>query len=163
MQSIRTDFNNTYINIMHTHLGDCGGAVGDYMVEFNWQGDNPNPDWLRITTEATDEDTLNTFLNAHATLTITTDKQIIDDNGNDTATITCADDAIAGDDSLYYAVWRYDDIREVIEQDTEPVAGGSIELQLSSDTAGLYVVEIRRKVENGFESGYIAITVQESE
>lgn len=101
-----------------------------------------------------------TIVNAHRSLTLTADQRIIPADGVATATITCADAAIAFDAAVTYTVWLDDG--EYTAPTSAPVTDGQVQLALMTEDAGTYRVEIARQGSGNYETGDITITATDS-
>ena len=99
------------------------------------------------------------IVNTHNTLIVSVDQSIIAADGIETATITCADPVIAGDSEVVYRVWLDEDVYSA--PSSASVSGGSVELTLTTEDAGIYVVEIKRHGAGNYQTGYITIEAQE--
>ena len=99
------------------------------------------------------------ILNAHNSLSVSSDKSSIDADGSDTATITCNDAAIAGDSDVDYTVWLDGEVYTATTSTS--VSGGQAQLTLATQDPGEYLIEIKRQGASNYESGYVRIQVQE--
>lgn len=133
-----------------------GGEGNQYAVQ---GGGLKGPDFLQIDTDALDQQTLETVVTAHNSLGVTIDKTTLNADGTDTATITCADALIAGDANLDYVVWVDNAI--YTERSSAPVVNGQVELALTTEVAGEYLVELSRQGVTAYATGYVTITVEE--
>lgn len=99
------------------------------------------------------------IVEAHNTLVVTVDQSVIAADGLDTATISCADPVILGDPTIEFSVWLDGDPYSA--PTAAPVSGGLVELTLTTEDAGIYLVEIKRQGAGDYHTGYITIQAQE--
>jgi hypothetical protein len=100
------------------------------------------------------------IVNAHNTLLVTVDQSVIAADGLDIATITCADPVILGDTSIEFTAWLDD--APYTTPSIAPVSGGVAELTLTTEDAGIYLIEIKRTGAGDYQTGYITIQAQEA-
>ncbi len=147
----RTDYPQAIDQVIRSALGAAttGTSTG------------PQGMTAHLTDEATPEqkELAQTILNAHNQLTVLTNKETITADGADTATITCSDAAIGADAAIDYAVWL-----DGVEYDSgsDTLATGTAELTLATNTAGTYLIEIRRHSGN-YASGYVTVEALDGE
>jgi hypothetical protein len=123
-----------------------GVSTGPYGVRVHFDG----------APSTADSTWANTIVNAHRSLELSVDQAIITADGVDTATITCADSAIALDSNVTYTVWLDGEV--FTEPATAAVTSGEVQLTLTTEEAGLYRVEIARQGAGNYETGEIFIT-----
>ncbi len=141
-----------YLSRLHDSLPRAGGIASDYYVEGT---DGPDA-WVRVTTDVVDETTLQAVIAAHNSLTISSDKAVIQANGVDTATITCSDTTIVADAALDYQVHDLES-GSLEMAGTLDVVSGTATLLFTSALAGTYLIELSRQGSGHYETGYIEV------
>lgn len=152
------------LNRLHETLPVLGGTLADYRVEgggYDPMTGQGRPDFLRITTElpGVTEALLNAVLTGHNSLPVSSDKSVLAADGNDTATIICNAPALANDISVDYGVWLNGSVYSAVA--TAPVVSGTVTLTLTTEEAGEYLIEMRRRGVGNYQSGYITLQAQE--
>lgn len=99
------------------------------------------------------------IVNAHNSLNVSSNQSSVNADGNDIATITCNDAAIASDSDVDYTVWLDGEI--YTETASAAVSSGLVELTLATEDPGEYLIEIKRQGEGNYESGYVRIQALE--
>lgn len=149
----RETYNNQYITQLHSNMP---GNPSDYFVEFQDIGVG----LLKVTWEiGGTEIELNAILDAHNSLAVGSDKLTIIADGIDTATIACSDAEIATDSNIDWTLWSTINTES---DGSKAVSGGSVDLTFNTDTAGTYVIEIKRQGAENYESGYVTIEATEA-
>lgn len=100
-----------------------------------------------------------TLIEAVGSLILDTTKSQIIADGNDQATISSADPAIADDTNVSFTVWLDGEV--YAETADAPVNNDHVELTLATEYPGQYLVEIKRQGAGNYESGYIQIIAEE--
>lgn len=90
----------------------------------------------------------------HNTLVVSADKVTITADDTDTAVIACASDLFQSDTHVTVTVWRNG--QEYTAATDIAVSAGAVGLELATQYAGDYIVEISRKGGN-HDTGYITI------
>jgi hypothetical protein len=98
-------------------------------------------------------------LNGHGVLAITADKTVIAANGTDVATLTVNSPLLLSDSTVLYTVWVDGEIYTIAS--SAPVSSGQVQLSLSTEVPGEYLVEVKRQGAGKYESGYITVQAQE--
>lgn len=145
-----------WATMFHEGLVRLGLDPADFRVE---AGGLQGQHFFRVASETMDLDDLERLVEAANRLYLSADKVIMDADGADVITVTCADKMIAGDASVDYQVWL--DGVVYAERDSVPVASGQVQLALATDLPGEYMIAISRQGTSGIESGYLVISAKE--